>query len=46
MKAKRVEHPIYDLLPSEIKGFDSLAELAIESLKARAAPINSNPITQ
>ena len=27
---KRVNHPIYDLLPTEIEGFDSLAELALD----------------
>ena len=27
---KRVSHPIYNLLPTEIKGFDSLAELALD----------------
>ena len=26
----RVSHPIYDLLPTEIEGFDSLAELALD----------------
>jgi hypothetical protein len=26
----RVGHPIYNLLPSEMDGFDSLAELALE----------------
>ena len=25
----RVSHPIYNLLPTEIEGFDSLAELAL-----------------
>ncbi len=28
-KQKRVSHPIYNLLPTEIEGFDSLAELAL-----------------
>ncbi len=28
-KHKRVSHPIYNLLPTEIEGFDSLAELAL-----------------
>ena len=27
---KRVSHPIYNLLPTEIEGFDSLAELALD----------------
>lgn len=27
---KRVTHPIYNLLPADIKGFDSLAELALD----------------
>jgi hypothetical protein len=26
----RVRHPIYNLLPTEIEGFDSLAELALD----------------
>ncbi len=26
----RVSHPIYNLLPTEIEGFDSLAELALD----------------
>ena len=25
----RVSHPLYNLLPTEIEGFDSLAELAL-----------------
>src|ERR1039457_4560856 len=29
-KHRRVSHPIYNLLPSEIEGFDSLAELALD----------------
>jgi starch phosphorylase len=29
-KEIRVSHPIYNLLPTEIKGFDSLAELALD----------------
>ena len=29
-KQNRVSHPIYNLLPSEIEGFDSLAELALD----------------
>jgi starch phosphorylase len=29
-KETRVSHPIYNLLPSEIDGFDSLAELALD----------------
>jgi len=29
-KQKRVSHPIYNLLPTEIEGFDSLAELALD----------------
>jgi starch phosphorylase len=29
-KQTRVSHPIYSLLPTEIKGFDSLAELALD----------------
>jgi len=29
-KETRVSHPIYQLLPTEIKGFDSLAELALD----------------
>jgi starch phosphorylase len=29
-KQTRVSHPIYDLLPTEIEGFDSLAELALD----------------
>ena len=27
---QRVSHPIYNLLPTEIEGFDSLAELALD----------------
>ena len=29
-KQTRVSHPIYNLLPTEIAGFDSLAELALD----------------
>ena len=29
-KQTRVSHPIYNLLPTEIEGFDSLAELALD----------------
>src|ERR1035437_6863460 len=29
-KQSRVSHPIYNLLPTEIEGFDSLAELALD----------------
>jgi starch phosphorylase len=29
-KQTRVSHPIYSLLPTELKGFDSLAELALD----------------
>ena len=29
-KRTRVSHPIYNLLPTEIEGFDSLAELALD----------------
>ena len=29
-KQTRVSHPIYSLLPTEIEGFDSLAELALD----------------
>ena len=29
-KRKRASHPIYDLLPAKIEGFDSLAELALD----------------
>ena len=29
-KRTRVSHPIYDLLPAEIDGFDLLAELALD----------------
>lgn len=29
-KQRRVSHPIYNLLPTEIEGFDSLAELALD----------------
>ena len=29
-KQSRVIHPIYNLLPTEIEGFDSLAELALD----------------
>jgi starch phosphorylase len=29
-KQSRVSHPIYNLLPTEIDGFDSLAELALD----------------
>jgi glycogen phosphorylase len=29
-KQTRVSHPLYNLLPTEIKGFDSLAELALD----------------
>jgi|GEM_PF-3887306 starch phosphorylase len=27
----RLSHPIYNLLPTEIPGFDSLAELALDN---------------
>jgi hypothetical protein len=30
-KHTRVSHPIYYLLPTEIEGFDSLSELALDS---------------
>jgi hypothetical protein len=30
MKQSRVGHPIYNFLPKEIEGFDSLAELALD----------------
>ena len=29
-KQTRVSHPIYSLLPTEVEGFDSLAELALD----------------
>jgi starch phosphorylase len=29
-KPTRVGHPIYNLLPTEIEGFDTLAELALD----------------
>ena len=29
-KPTRVSHPIYNLLPTEVEGFDSLAELALD----------------
>ena len=29
-KQKRVRHPLYSLLPTEIDGFDDLAELALD----------------
>jgi starch phosphorylase len=29
-KPTRVSHPIYSLLPTEVEGFDSLAELALD----------------
>ncbi len=29
-KQTRVSHPIYNLLPMEVEGFDSLAELALD----------------
>ena len=29
-KQARVSHPIYSLLPTEVEGFDSLAELALD----------------
>ena len=29
-KQTRVSHPIYNLLPTEVEGFDSLAELALD----------------
>ena len=29
-KQTRVSHPIYSLLPMEVEGFDSLAELALD----------------
>jgi hypothetical protein len=29
-KQKRVSHPIYSLLPTDVDGFDSLAELALD----------------
>lgn len=29
-KYTRVSHPIYNLLPTELEGFDSLAELALD----------------
>lgn len=31
---KRVSHPLYNLLPTEIDGFDSLAELALDNSMA------------
>jgi starch phosphorylase len=30
IKQTRVIHPIYSLLPTEVEGFDSLAELALD----------------
>ncbi len=30
IKPTRVSHPLYNLLPTEIEGFDSLAELALD----------------
>lgn len=29
-KQTRASHPLYNLLPTEIEGFDSLAELALD----------------
>ena len=29
-KQTRISHPIYNLLPTEVEGFDSLAELALD----------------
>jgi starch phosphorylase len=29
-KTTRASHPIYSLLPTEVEGFDSLAELALD----------------
>ena len=29
-KAERAANPVYDLLPAEVEGFDSLAELALD----------------
>lgn len=29
-KHTRVSHPLYSLLPTEVEGFDSLAELALD----------------
>jgi starch phosphorylase len=29
-KPTRVSHPIYSLLPTQVEGFDSLAELALD----------------
>ncbi len=29
-KQTRVSHPIYNFLPTEVEGFDSLAELALD----------------
>ena len=29
-KQARVSHPLYSLLPADVKGFDSLAELALD----------------
>ena len=29
-KQARVSHPIYSLLPTEVEGFDALAELALD----------------
>ena len=29
-KQTRVSHPIYNLLPTDVEGFDSLAELALD----------------
>ena len=29
-KQKRVSHPLYSLLPADVEGFDSLAELALD----------------
>src|ERR1039458_9383866 len=34
-KQTRVSHPIYSLLPTEVEGFDSLAELALDPGWAR-----------
>ena len=45
-KQTRVSHPRYSLLPTEVEGFDSLAELALDmrwSWNHRAGSVFSGP---
>ncbi|MBU0965066.1 MAG: hypothetical protein KKA54_01685 [Proteobacteria bacterium] len=44
-KPTRVSHPMYNLLPTEIEGFDSLAELDIAQVPAdQVVYIENTPI--